>query len=222
MPVPFLIIDGYNLMHAAGLARVHHPPGDLANKRLALLAKLARRMTVEERKRCTVVFDAIDAPSNLPGRFSHEMMVVLFAEPGREADEMIESLISQHSAPRQVKVISSDHRLQTAIRRRRGLGIDSDVFLKELESPARQVSGVQRPASAKNAPEDDVGFWMDEFDDVSPKVLQDELRAETADPKDDWQQHLNQLQQQIQDKAGLEEWLNESTKSRPRGKPNKS
>ena len=222
MPVPFLIIDGYNLMHAAGLARVHHPPGDLANKRLALLSRLARRMTVEERKRCTVVFDAIDAPSNLPGRFSHEMMVVLFAEPGHEADEMIEKLISQHSAPRQVKVISSDHRLQSAIRRRRGLGIDSDVFLNDLESPNRQVSPLQRPASAKTVPEDDVGFWMDEFDDVIPKVLQDELRAENTDPKDDWQQHLNQLQKQIQDKAGLEEWLNESTKSRPRDQPKKS
>ena len=81
MAALFLIIDGYNLMHAAGLARATYGPGDLARKRLELLVKLARRLTIEERKRCTVVFDAIDAPPNLPGRFVHQEIVILFAEP---------------------------------------------------------------------------------------------------------------------------------------------
>lgn len=219
MPAPFFIIDGYNLMHAAGLARVHHPPGDLANKRLALLAKLARRMSIEERKRCTVVFDAIDAPPKRSGRFTYESMVVLFAEPGHEADETIEQLITQHSAPRQLQVVSSDHRLQTAIRRRRGTGIDSDVFLKGLESPDRQVSVSQKSPSAKAPAEDDVGFWLDEFESVRPETIQEEIRAENAGPRNDWQDHLDQLQQQIQDKSGLDAWLNEPAKFRPGDKP---
>ncbi|WP_397570814.1 NYN domain-containing protein [Schlesneria sp. T3-172] len=219
MPVPFLIIDGYNLMHAAGLARVYHPPGDLANKRLTLLAKLARRMSVEERKRCTVVFDAQDAPRGLPARYTHEMMVVLFAEPGHEADEMIETLISQHSAPRQLKVISSDHRLQTAIRRRRGMATDSEVFLKELDSPHRQVSSTGKSVSPNSPREEDVSFWLDEFEGVSPQAIQDEVRAENAAPKNDWESHVEQIQKQVQDPSQLEQWLNESAQSKPRGKP---
>ena len=81
MSSPFLIIDGYNLMHEAGLARATYAPGDLARLRHELLVKLARRLTIEERKRCTVVFDAIDAPANLPGRFIHDGINVLFGDP---------------------------------------------------------------------------------------------------------------------------------------------
>ena len=72
MSASFLIIDGYNVMHAAGLAREKYGPGDLARKRTELLFKLARRLTTEERQRCTVVFDAIDAPPNLPRRSKHK------------------------------------------------------------------------------------------------------------------------------------------------------
>ena len=210
MSVQFLIIDGYNLMHAAGLARATYGPGDLARKRFELLARLARRLTIDERKRCTIVFDAIDAPKNLPGRFRHEEIVVLFAEPGHEADEVIELLISQHSAPRRLTVVSSDHRLQNAIRRRRGSTVDSDVFLKQLESPHRQVGTPQRSGSSVNAPEADLEFWMQEFEGTNPEVISDELLALSGETKSDWDHRIEQLQQRIQDPNGLEDWLNDT------------
>ncbi len=215
MSSPFLIIDGYNLMHEAGLARATYAPGDLARLRLELLAKLARRLTIEERKRCTVVFDAIDAPANLPGRFIHEGIHVLFAEPGHEADEVIEKLISQNSAPRRLTVVSSDHRIQNAIRRRKGIGLDSDLFLKQIESPHRQIGPSRNSASPTSDPNRDLKFWMEEFGGVSSESIQKELLALSADPKNDWDDQIEKLQQQLKNPASLDDWLNESTNSTP-------
>lgn len=217
----FLIIDGYNLLHDAGLARANYRPGELARQRQELLNKLARRLTLEERQRCTVVFDAIDAPPNLSSRFTHENITIQFAKPGQEADEVIEHLVSQHSAPRRVTVVSSDHRLQNAISRRRGIGIDSDVFLKQLESPHRHVG----PAPHHSAPtEIDVNFWIEEFDGISPQSLDAELDAQSGETKSDWARELDQLQERIRNPKELEQWLNQDPKSNspPRGKPPKA
>ena len=210
MTSKFLVIDGYNLLHAAGLARATYGPGDLARKRLELLVKLARRLTIEERKRCTVVFDAIDAPKNLPGRFRHEEMLVLFAEPGHEADELIELLISQHSACRRLTIVSSDHRLQNAIRRRRGLSVDSDVFLKQLESPHRQIGPTMNTDFPATNPTGDLDFWMREFEEINPDKIHQELQ-DPSHKKSDWDHQIEQLQQRLKDPHGLDEWLDDSS-----------
>ncbi len=209
MSAAFLIIDGYNLMHAAGLARATYGPGDLARQRRELIVKLARRLSIEERKRCTVVFDAIDAPANLPGRFQHEELIVLFAEPGHEADELIELLVTQHSAPRRLTVVSSDHRLQKSIRKRRGTALDSEVFLKQLESPQRQIGLTSPSASSATNPDADLKFWLDEFDAVVPDALNSELNAQSGETKSDWENRIEQLQQRMKDPKGLDDWLNE-------------
>ena len=219
MATRFLIIDGYNLLHAAGLARAQYGPGDLARQRHALLFKLARRLMTDERQRCTVVFDALDAPPNLQARFKHEEMTVLFAMPGQEADEVIERLVSQHSAPRRLTVVSSDHRLQTAISRRRGIGIDSEVFLKQLESPQRQIGPVQRPAGPSSSTDQDLGFWLREFEEISPEKLNAEVIAQSGEKKTDWDQQIESLQKRIQDPEGLEEWLDQSSNMIPAPSP---
>ena len=211
----FLLIDGYNLMHEAGLARATYAPGDLARQRLQLLNRLARRLSLEERQRCTVVFDAVDAPPNLASRFRHEAMTVLFAKPGQEADDVIEQLVSQHSAPRRLTVVSSDHRLQNAISRRRGTAIDSDVFLKQLESPDRQVGPSNPMISLAKSIEADLGFWMQEFEGISPETIHAEVIAQSGEKKNDWEHQIEQLQARIQDPDGLDDWLNQSDPSRP-------
>jgi uncharacterized protein len=218
MSPPFLLVDGYNLMHAAGLARASYGPGDLARKRHELLVKLARRLTVEERKRCTIVFDAMDAPKNSTRRFRHDELVILFAEPGHDADGVIESLIQQHSAPRHLTVVSSDHRLQTAIRKRRGNSLDSETFLKQIESPHRQISDAKRTNNCTPDTAAGVEFWMEEFQSVSPDEIREELVAETDEPQNDWQSHLNDLQRQLNDSRSLDEWLDDSAGPSPRSR----
>ena len=221
MSSSFLIVDGYNLMHAAGLARATYGPGDLARKRHELLVRLARRLAVEERKRCTVVFDAIDAPPDLPHRFRHDEITVLFAKPGHEADEVIESLISQNSAPKRLTVVSSDHRIQNAIRRRRGNALDSEVFLKQLESPHRQIGPVLPTASRASDTAGELEFWITEFETLSPDALNEEIQAQSGEKKSEWESRIEQLQQQIQDPSGLDAWLNEPSQGRSDPKSNR-
>jgi len=114
MADPYLLIDGYNLMHAAGMARLRYGPGDLERCRKRFLKYLQGRLTSRELPRTSVVFDAGDAPTDMPRRTTLDGMQVFFAKPGGDADSLIEELIAAHSAPRQVRLISSDHRLQKA------------------------------------------------------------------------------------------------------------
>ena len=211
MPSRFLMIDGYNLLHAIGLAREKYGPGELARKRLELLNRLSRRLTEEERLRCTVAFDAIEAPLNLPRRFVHQRIAVQFAEPGHTADELIELLVSQHSAPRRLTVVSSDHRLQTAIRRRRGLALDSEVFWQQLDSPDRHIGAPTAPQLPIESDTGELNFWMQEFTDVSASSLNQELQTQEQTPKNHWDQQIDQLQQRLESPDSLDEWLNEKT-----------
>ena len=193
MPRPFYIIDGYNLMHAAGLARERYGPGDLERCRNRLLGFLARRLTAAERRRTTIVFDAGAVPSELPRTYRVEEMEVRFARTGGDADTLIEELVAGHSAPKQVQVVSSDHRLQRAARRRRASFVESPDFYTRLDSrPARLPPEIDCLASAKSAglpsPED-ARQWMEIFgladgaELVEPDVAHEPPRAaETSRP----------------------------------------
>ena len=155
MSPPFLLIDGYNLLFAAGLARRRFGPGDLERGRRRLLGWLGDGLTESERARTTVVFDAARNPADRPTQLEYAAMTIVFA---RDADAELESLINGHSAPRNLRLISSDHRIQRAARRRRAAAVDSEVFVSQLESR----SDDDRPASADRLEQDKYG------DGISP------------------------------------------------------
>jgi uncharacterized protein len=186
MPRPYLIIDGYNLMHACGLARKSYARGQLRQCRIQLVRHLARHLTKPERERTTIVFDAREAPPGLPREMTAEGMLVHFALPGREADDAIEELIAAHSAPKQIRLVSSDHRLQKSIRRRRGSFVDSDDFANELEhrgpvtdAPPEPVEP-ERPAGAGDAElQTEAEKWLPIFGEVAGA---EELPSETVHP----------------------------------------
>ena len=131
-----LLIDGYNLLHAAGLARRSYGRGDLERCRRELLRLIAGQLSDELRRRTTVVFDAKDPPPDADRHGTHAEILVLYAHEDEEADDLIERIIAGHSAPRQLIVVSSDHRLHKAARRRKATPLDSDEFLDEC---ARRV-----------------------------------------------------------------------------------
>ena len=175
---PYLIIDGYNLMHAAGLARTTYGPGQLERLRMRLLRHLARHLTAAERERTTIVFDAGTAPPDLPRQSMTAGIAVRFASPGREADDEIEELIAAHSAPRQIRLVSSDHRLQRSVRRRGGTFLDSEDFAREIErrgpvAEAAPPPPKPDPRSASSAdPAIETRRWLEIFGDVleSPEI----------------------------------------------------
>ena len=88
-----LIIDGYNLMHAAGIVGRGAGPGFLERSRLAVLNFVVESLEPAALGTTTVVFDARQAPPGLPRELVHRGVKVHFASGYESADELIEELI---------------------------------------------------------------------------------------------------------------------------------
>lgn len=153
-----LLLDGYNVLFAAGILGKGLGPGGLQRARLALLNLLAESLDAETLGRTTVVFDARDPPPDRPRAYEHRGLQVRFAVGPEGADAVIEELIRADSAPRQLIVVSSDHRLQRAARRRKATAIDSDRWYGDLlrerarrRSPA--ASADDKPPAIEYSPE---------------------------------------------------------------------
>jgi predicted RNA-binding protein with PIN domain len=173
------LIDGYNLLHVTGLAgpeisRSEIRRGALERARNALLNFLASSLDAEERQLTVVAFDSNDAPPGLPRELQHQGITVKFATAYESADELLEELIREASAPRRMTVVSSDHRVQKAARRRKARAVDSDIWYAELRASRRRTDTPPATRSAKpTSPlsEDEVAAWLLEFGDVSYEEL---------------------------------------------------
>ncbi len=116
MSAGILLIDGYNLLHAARMAQSSYRPGDLFRCRTRLLKFLLDKLSAAQIKATTVVFDARDPPPDRPAQIVVSGIRVLFANPGGDADVLIQNWLSRHPSPRRVSLVSSDRVLQRAAR----------------------------------------------------------------------------------------------------------
>ncbi len=163
-----LLIDGYNLLNASGILGRGRGPGYLERSRQALLNFLAESLEEKAIRRCQVVFDAAieNAPRGLPRKLTHRGITVHFASGMPSADELIEELILADHAPRQLIVVSSDHRLQRAAKRRKATAIDSDVwFHQTLRDRAARHRHDSTYSTKPDAPASafEIHFWLKEF-----------------------------------------------------------
>lgn len=171
-----LLIDGYNLMHAAGMIGRGVGPGGLERSRLALLNFVAESLDEHERQGATVVFDARGAPRGLPRVLVHRDITVRFATGYEDADELIEELIRSDSAPRGLTVVSGDHRLQRAAHRRRATAIDSDQWCADaLRRRAQRPVGPPEPSKPAPPPAGEVEFWLGQFSDTGQELVGDDI-----------------------------------------------
>jgi len=182
-----LIIDGYNLLHAAGILGGGIGPRSLELSRLALLNFLAESLPEEELKDTTVVFDAGDAPWGTPRRLRHRDIQVRFASQYESADAQIEELIRRHSAPKRLTVVSSDHRIQRAARRRRARPVDSDIWYAEVcrdRAARRQSASPESPRPPVPLLAENVEYWIRQFGGASElrQVIEEELRRLRPEP----------------------------------------
>jgi predicted RNA-binding protein with PIN domain len=147
-----------------GLLRGKVGPAGLRKARLGLLGFL-RAVYGEEAKAVTVVFDAAHAPPGIPREEECQGIHVCFAEKPDEADDLIERLIRHDSAPRQLTIVSDDHRIQRAARRRRCTVSGCSQYLQWLERRRRQSSRKARQADPKPGAlsEAETAYWMREF-----------------------------------------------------------
>jgi uncharacterized protein len=179
-----LLIDGYNLLHISGILGRGVGPGGLHGARLAMLNFLAESLDPADLPRTIVVFDSNDAPWGLPQRMTHRGIAVRFAAKYPSADEMLEELIRADSTPRRLVVVSSDHRIQRAARRRRAKAVDSDVWYRELLRLRQSQRENATLATAKPAAPlltEDVEYWLRQFGGESE--LTAFLRQEAGDAR---------------------------------------
>ncbi len=191
MGARFLLIDGYNLLHAAGLALTRYRQGEMQRRRERLLRDVAEKLTFAERARATVIFDARDPTVDRPHRTIYAGLRVIFARPEGDADVVITKWLEAHQAPRHVTLVSSDRELQRGARRVGAQFLESRDFLEELRRRQEQSA-----TTAKS-------------DDAKPV---DGLTPEEAAL---WAHYFGDLQS-----AGLEELLRETRRERPDRKPN--
>ncbi|MCI0703717.1 MAG: NYN domain-containing protein [Planctomycetia bacterium] len=141
------LIDGYNLMHAIGLANRTMPARQLAAARSKLLDWLAD--AIEGRTDVLrVVFDAREAPAASP-ESTHRGVKVLFAYR-RTADDLIEDLIADDPRPETLAVVSNDSRVREAGRRARCGVYSCEEFVDWLLATSRNQG-----ANASRSPEAD-------------------------------------------------------------------
>ena len=148
-----LLIDGYNLLQAAGQFGSAAGSGTLESARLALLDFLVAKLSIADAKRTLVIFDAAAAPPGLPATIVHEGITVRFSRRKGTADDLIEELLESVEDPRHLTVVSSDHRVQRAARRRRATPVDSETWIKQL----RAIPGIGSAARTDLKQEGGVG-----------------------------------------------------------------
>ena len=164
MAQPTLFIDGYNLLHAAGLARPTYGPGDLGRARDRLLSLLGELLTAEQLAKTVVVFDAKESVTFHGSERMQSGVRVVFPDRGVEADEVLERMIRKHTAPRGLRVVSSDHRVQIAATRRKATAVDSDTFLRTSRREAAKDRGPEKPAAGPVST-GEVELWVNEIRD---------------------------------------------------------
>ncbi len=165
-----LLIDGYNLLQAAGQFGSAAGVGTLESARLALLDFLVAALTPADARRTVVIFDAAAAPPGRPATIDHEGITVRFSRRQGTADDLIEDLLETVADPRHLTVVSSDHRIQRAARRRRATSVDSEIWYREAKAKA-----------ASEGPRAHTGPSPDRLGDISSPELSNPFPPEYLD-----------------------------------------
>ena len=152
--------DTCNVLHTTGIL----PPG-LAGLDVAGLGALIGTSRWAE-DRVVLVCDGTP-PSGGSPRPGPGIRVIYSLE--KEADEILERLISDSTAPRELLVVSSDRRVRRAARRRNARDLESDRFLRALledrQAHQNQPEPHHRPASLRPG---EVKSWENLFEVTGP------------------------------------------------------
>ena len=170
-----LLIDGYNVVAPVAAPSRDRDGRWLQRERMNLVRRLVDHLTDLQKQRTCVVFDAEAPPAGRPSSFMVEGVMVRFAVDYPEADDLLEEMIASHSAPGSLMVVSSDHRVQAAAKRRGCSFSDSQPWLDDLlegrvasacKSQKRAGQGRGLDDAEKTDPvvnEQQVDAWLKEF-----------------------------------------------------------
>jgi len=154
-----LIIDGYNLLRA-----VQNLSEQSFNITDAQLCRIIDEYLGRIKKRGGIVFDGI-GPRDKTVFNNLRNLEVVFSGSNREADDIIEKLILENTAPRNLTVVSSDRRIKTAANKRKATTADCVDFwtevIKILEKKKKRQ--VEPQAKFTGITEAETEYWLREF-----------------------------------------------------------
>jgi len=182
---PRLLIDGYNLLYATDITGQGRDAGTLQAARQALLDFLTDSLQSNLLEKAVIVFDANNPPPGLPRRVRQAGLLIHYATGFPNADELLKQYLEIHTEPRQLLVVSSDHDVQRAARRRGADYIDSDAWYRKLLAKRNQpedsetLLANEKPSGPPSATE--VKQWLEEFG-TSPLELPPSKAPATPTP----------------------------------------
>lgn len=173
------LIDGYNLIHAMGGLKGTVGPTGLKKARLGLLG-LLHGTYGEESSSVTVVFDAGDAPAEAAKEQDYQGIHVIYARGPGKADGLIENLVKHASAPKNLTVVSDDHDIQQAARRRHCIVQGCEEYLAWLDRHRRERKAPPFETNAKplSVSQQEKEDWLRQFSDPES----DHALKEMSDP----------------------------------------
>ncbi len=163
------LIDGYNLLYAMGVLLPRRTGPHLLEKARQRLLGLLHGACGDGSAAITVVFDAKHPPPGVPAELDYQGIHVTFAVKEGEADELIEQLIRRASVPGRLTVVSDDHRIQQAARRRHCVVQGCGDFLDWLDRqhrprPAPPPAEDRKPGRVSAT---ETERWLREFADLA-------------------------------------------------------
>ena len=164
------LIDGFNIMHAAGRLGKKLSREGFRRARRRFLDELADVLPVEREGDVTVVFDASVPPGDFPLSSTYRGIRVIFAYGDEDADTRIEYILGHDAAPKTLTVVSSDRRIRDAASRRRARILTAEAFLDRKGEPCafsppprEQLPSIDREAVMDA---DEAAYWAEAFREV--------------------------------------------------------
>jgi predicted RNA-binding protein with PIN domain len=148
------LIDGYNLMHAAGLMAARSPAVKLQKARGKFLDWIADADPVRAgTARVRVIFDAQNGTGDGREKAHRAGVWVRFA-PKETADDLIEHILAADQLPHRLTVVSNDGRLHEAARRRSAHRWTCEAFMDWLATgtPGPGAYTALPPATSPDSP----------------------------------------------------------------------
>lgn len=157
------LLDGYNLLHALGLATRAMTGKGLERARLKMLDWLSERHD-DSASRVYVVFDALRASRSDQTHQIYRGIEVEFAYK-QLADDRIEELILAEKHPKTLHVVSNDTRIQSAARKRGCVAWSSDEYVDWLIREVRtEPERDPLPEKAEEPTEEEMAAWLAAFE----------------------------------------------------------
>jgi hypothetical protein len=154
-----VLIDGYNLLRA--VQNLTEQPFNITDVQLCLvLGEYLYRI----KKNGRIVFDGT-GPKDKTAFKNIKNLEVIFSGSSHEADDIIEKLVFENTAPKNLVVVSSDRRVKAAAKKRKATAVDCVDFWTEVTKTLEKKRRRKPEPQAKfiGISEAETEYWLREF-----------------------------------------------------------